>query len=300
MVLRAEIPVSPFDLKATTAQQLHGKFDPTGRSNSDALLKVHTNSEASTTVWRITQTDTGAVVEVENDRDGLFETVTKQFPLSDGAEDFQPEHPLLAKLASAKRGLRLMRVPWTFDIAAGAVLQQRVRWQDAYNDFRKIAVAWGTKTPAGVAFPSSTQLAKVPLFRLESIGLDPKRARALHVLARTDAKLRFLHPNADIKAVRARMMSLPGIGPWTTALVAGYALGDADAVPIGDLHLPSLVTGALAGEEDGTDERMLELLEPYRGQRFRVIRLLSWAARRAPHVLRQRITLACDRAISSE
>ena len=32
-------------------------------------------------------------------------------------------------------------------------------------------------------------------------------------------------------------------------------------------------------------ERMLELLEPYRGHRFRVIRLLLWAMRRAPHVL---------------
>ena len=39
------------------------------------------------------------------------------------------------------------------------------------------------------------------------------------------------------------------------------------------------------GAPEGTDERMLELLEHYRGQRFRVIRLLGWASRRAPHVL---------------
>jgi hypothetical protein len=52
------------------------------------------------------------------------------------------------------------------------------------------------------------------------------------------------------------------------------ALGDGDAVFVGDLHLPHLVTSALAGERRGSDERMLELLEPYRGHRARVVRLL--------------------------
>jgi 3-methyladenine DNA glycosylase/8-oxoguanine DNA glycosylase len=52
------------------------------------------------------------------------------------------------------------------------------------------------------------------------------------------------------------------------------AFGDADAVSVGDYHLPSLVAWALAGETDADDARMLELLEPFRGQRARVIRLI--------------------------
>jgi len=48
--------------------------------------------------------------------------------------------------------------------------------------------------------------------------------------------------------------------------------------PRGDLHLPHVVSWALAGERRGTDERMLELLEPYRGQRGRVVRLLMAAS----------------------
>jgi 3-methyladenine DNA glycosylase/8-oxoguanine DNA glycosylase len=59
----------------------------------------------------------------------------------------------------------------------------------------------------------------------------------------------------------------------------GFVLGDADAVPIGDLHLPHEVCWALAGESSGDDQRMLELLEPWRGQRFRVLRLLLCAGR---------------------
>ena len=47
-----------------------------------------------------------------------------------------------------------------------------------------------------------------------------------------------------------------------------------DAAPTGDLHLPSLVSWALAREPYADDARMLALLEPFRGQRFRLIRLL--------------------------
>ena len=63
--------------------------------------------------------------------------------------------------------------------------------------------------------------------------------------------------------------------------MAARAWGDPDAVSVGDYHLPSLVAWALAGEPNGTDERMLELLEPFRGQRGRVIRLLEVAGVRA-------------------
>ena len=60
------------------------------------------------------------------------------------------------------------------------------------------------------------------------------------------------------------------------------ALGDSDAVSVGDYHLPNLVSWALAGEPRGDDDRMLELLEPYRGQRGRVVRLLERGVRHAP------------------
>ena len=56
------------------------------------------------------------------------------------------------------------------------------------------------------------------------------------------------------------------------------ALGDADAVDVGDYWLKHVVSHALTGEPRGTDERMLELLEPWRGQRGRVCRLLLHGA----------------------
>ena len=51
---------------------------------------------------------------------------------------------------------------------------------------------------------------------------------------------------------------------------------------VGDFHLPDVVAWTMAGEPRGTDERMLELLEPYRGQRGRVQRLIEADGRTAP------------------
>lgn len=79
-----------------------------------------------------------------------------------------------------------------------------------------------------------------------------------------------------------RRRAFPGVGSWTAAEVAHIALGDVDAVSVGDYHLKHQVAWALAGEPRGTDERMLELLEPWRGQRARVLRLLGASGILAP------------------
>ena len=71
-----------------------------------------------------------------------------------------------------------------------------------------------------------------------------------------------------------RIQAFPGVGPWSAARVGMVALGDPDAVPPGDYHLPHMVSWAFTGRPRGTDEQMLELLEPFAGHRGRVLRLL--------------------------
>ena len=60
------------------------------------------------------------------------------------------------------------------------------------------------------------------------------------------------------------------------------ALGDVDAVSVGDFHQPHMVSFALAGEPRGDDARMLELLEPFSGRRALVVRLLELSGIQAP------------------
>ena len=86
----------------------------------------------------------------------------------------------------------------------------------------------------------------------------------------------------DMPAAHRRLEAFPGVGPWTAAHVALIALGDPDAVPVGDYHLADTVGYALVGTPRSSDERMLELLEPYRGHRARVIRLVEVAGIKAP------------------
>ena len=53
-------------------------------------------------------------------------------------------------------------------------------------------------------------------------------------------------------------------------------------MPVGDYHLCHHVSYNLAGEERADDDRMMELLEPFRGQRGRVVRWLMIAGRAPP------------------
>jgi 3-methyladenine DNA glycosylase/8-oxoguanine DNA glycosylase len=281
-----EVIVEPFDLGATMSMQLLGRFDPTGARRPRAFLKVHLDGAGSAAVWRLTRTASGLRVETQGAAADTVRAFIAQLSRADGAAEFRPAHPLLRRLAGF-RGLRLLRMPWPWDVAAGTVLQQRVRWQVAYGDFRRIALRWGARLEAATPFPTAERLAALRPCQLEAVGIDGMRARALLALARAHAARPFLLPDSDASMVSERLLRVPGIGPWTTGMILGYAYGEPDALPVGDLHLPSIVASALAGESDGTDERMIELLEPTRPHRFRVIRLLLWATRHARHLLVQ-------------
>ncbi|MCV2488382.1 hypothetical protein OF117_03325 [Geodermatophilus sp. YIM 151500] len=95
---------------------------------------------------------------------------------------------------------------------------------------------------------------------------------------------RRLAASADGDADRAlpALRSVRGVGPWTAGCLATYTWGDRDAVVVGDDGLPSVVGWVLAREPGCDDGRMLELLEPYRPHRARVIRLALRSGLRPP------------------
>jgi hypothetical protein len=68
---------------------------------------------------------------------------------------------------------------------------------------------------------------------------------------------------------------------WTSAEIRQRALGDPDALSVGDYHLSGLVGYALTGEKTD-DAGMIELLRPYAGQRHRVSRLLELSGAGVP------------------
>lgn len=74
---------------------------------------------------------------------------------------------------------------------------------------------------------------------------------------------------------------MPGVGVWTSAEVRSRAQGDPDAVAFGDYHVARNIGWALIGVELD-DDGLAELLEPYRGHRYRVQRLLELSGRGHP------------------
>jgi 3-methyladenine DNA glycosylase/8-oxoguanine DNA glycosylase len=206
-----------------------------------------------------------------------------------GADDsrrgFEPErHPLVHQLDRRLRGVRLPRTARVLDALVPAILEQKVIGLQARRSWRAIVARFGAPAPGPRPdlrlSPPAERLATLPSYVLHPLGIERKRADAIRRAAAHAARLEAAA--LDPRLLDARLRTIRGIGPWTSAEVRIVAAGDPDAVSVGDYHLPHLVTWALAGEPRGDDARMLELLQPFAGHRGRVVRLLELAAPRPP------------------
>jgi 3-methyladenine DNA glycosylase/8-oxoguanine DNA glycosylase len=252
--------------------------------------------------WRATWTpagpatvhvrEVGATIEAEAWGAGaahVLDGVPGLVGLLDEPDGFDPTpHPLVAELHRRLPGLRLGRTGAITEAAFPTICEQKVTTLEAKRSWRAAVRRWGEPAPgpAGLRLPPHpATLARLPYFELHRVGLERKRADTIRRVAREAGRLDPMVDRGPV-AVTARLESIVGVGPWTSAEVTSVALGDPDAVSVGDYHLPHQVCLALAGERVGSDERMLELLEPFRGHRQRVIRLILAAGirreRRAP------------------
>ena len=204
--------------------------------------------------------------------------------LDDQPSSFRPRHPLLSQVHRASGGLRLGRTGAVFETLVPTVLEQKVPGIEAWTAYAALVCALGEPAPGEGDLrlpPPPDRLLATPYWHFHRYGIEGRKTEVIRNAASLAHHLDQLARLDSAEASR-RLLSLPGVGAWTAAEVAAVALGDRDAVSVGDYNLPHLVSWALAGEPRGSDVRMLELLEPYRGQRARVIRLLGAAGIRAP------------------
>lgn len=195
-----------------------------------------------------------------------------------GFSDLARQHRLVAQLAHLHGGLRLPATGLVFQHLLRAVCEQKVTGQEAYRAYAAIVRRFREPAPGPdptlLLPPSAEQIGSLRYYEFHPLGLEQRRAETLLRAART--------PGWEGDETSRRMLALVGIGPWTVAEVRRSAYGDPDAVSVGDYHLKNQVAYALAGEPRATDERMLELLEPFRGHRGRVCALLLRAGIGAP------------------
>jgi 3-methyladenine DNA glycosylase/8-oxoguanine DNA glycosylase len=284
-------PTEPLDLALTLGPLQRGRYDPCTRVTSRE-------------VWRATRTPDGDASmciarlgdEVVSRAWGpgaawALEQTPRLLGLHDDPSAFRPADPLLADLHRRHPGLRLGATDRVVEALVGSVIEQRVTSVEAHRSYARLVRRFGAPAPGPAGRcgmfvpPAPERLAGLAYWAFHPLGIERGRADTIRrVCARAGGLARTVHLRPH-EAHRV-LGSVPGVGPWTAAEVAAVALGDPDAVSVGDYHLPHQVAWALAGEPRGDDERMLELLEPYRGQRARVLRLIAMAGlgppRRAP------------------
>jgi AraC family transcriptional regulator of adaptative response / DNA-3-methyladenine glycosylase II len=152
-------------------------------------------------------------------------------------DDVLGADPALAPLVGAAPGRRVPASPDADELAVRAVLGQQVSVAGARTLTARLLAA-GTALPEPVgtlthAFPRPAALAEADL---SAVGLTGTRRRTVQALsaALADGTI-ALDPGADREEARRALLAVPGIGPWTAALVGLRGLADPDVWLPGDL-----------------------------------------------------------------
>ncbi|MCA1713214.1 MAG: DNA-3-methyladenine glycosylase 2 family protein [Actinobacteria bacterium] len=279
-------PRLPVDVVRTLGSLRRGAADPTHRVVDGA-------------VWRTTRTPSGPATYRLTSRglhevtctawgEGAEHVVAGLADLLGGRDDpgaFDPAHPLLADAHARHPGLRVPRTGRVLEALVPAVLEQKVTGKEARSSWRWLLQRYGELAPGpaplGMRVPPEAQVwRRIPSWDWHRAGVDPRRMRTVLAAAQVANRLEECVGMAPAEAER-RLCAVSGIGVWTAAEVAQRALGDADAVSVGDYHLSQFVGWALVGRPLD-DAGMLEVLEPWRPQRYRVVRLLECSGLRKP------------------
>ncbi|MGG5258003.1 DNA-3-methyladenine glycosylase family protein [Phycicoccus avicenniae] len=195
-------------------------------------------------------------------------------------------HPLVAEEWRRRPGWRVPRSGLVVQNLVASVIEQKVTGKEAFAGYRRLVRRFGEPAPGPgeelrlVVPPTPAGWAAVPSWEWLEAGVDPQRARTVAAAVRYAGRLEEC-VSMDAAAARARITALPGIGRWTWAEVAQRALGLPDEVSFGDYHVAKDMTWALTGTPQD-DDALEALLEPWRGHRYRVQRLLELGGHHRP------------------
>jgi hypothetical protein len=267
---------NPVDLRLTLGPLRRGAGDETTRFAADGVWRATRTPEGPATVHL---RGGGHRVEAEAWGAGALwalDAVPGLVGAHDGEEGFEARHPVVAQVRRRLRGLRISRSNAVVEALVPTVLEQKVQGILAKRSYAGLVRALGERAPGPVPLllpPAPSRVAELPYHVFHRFNVERRRAETVRLVGRHSRRLEETTGMSPADATR-RLRAVPGVGAWTAAEVSLVALGDPDAVSLGDYHLPHHVAWALAGEPRADDNRMLELLEPYAGHRGRVIRLL--------------------------
>lgn len=274
-------PARPVALRLTLGPLAQGRTDPTmRRDGSGVWMTMATPAGAATLLLRTIASAIDALAWGP----GAEHAIT-QVPDLCGAGDDDggfdaSRHPVVAELHHRTPGLRLTRAGRILPFLVPAILGQKVTGIEQKQAWRELVMRHGEPAPgpapAGMRVaPPPAVWRRIPSWEWYRAGVGPQRS---DTVMRVVAVGESLERAAAVDAAEAslRLQSVPGVGVWTAAEVVQRSHGDPDTVSVGDFHVAKRVGWALTGERVD-DDGMLELLEPWRGHRQRVVRLIEAA-----------------------
>ncbi len=156
--------------------------------------------------------------------------------------------PHLRTLLARRPGLRVAGSVDGFEQAVRAILGQQISVTAARNLGGRLAARWGTaliddgEDDLRFVFPTAATLADADV---ASLGMPRRRGQAVADLAaRIASQPDTLEREATLDASIAKLVALPGLGPWTAHYIAMRVLREPDAFPASDIGLLRALTDA--------------------------------------------------------
>lgn len=283
--LEAVVPLDgPYSLHATMRRYAVWRADPTWRVRGDEAWAAFRTTKGAATVRYVQR---GARVHVAAwgpAAEEAIEAAPEHLGQSDSSWALESNHPVVGPLLAASRGLRFGRTRRLFERLVALVIAQKVTADGAARSYGELVFRYGERAPGPKKLwiaPTAERLSALSYFDFHPLGIERRRAETILFAARRAKRLEAL-AHEEPHLVRKRLLAFPGIGEWTAALVTSTVHGDTDAVPVGDYHFKNHVAFTLAGEARADDARMLELLEPFRPHRGRVLAAILREGESAP------------------
>jgi AraC family transcriptional regulator, regulatory protein of adaptative response / DNA-3-methyladenine glycosylase II len=177
------------------------------------------------------------------------------------------DDPLIGAAVRASPGRRVPGTPDGDELAVRAVLGQQISLAAAATAAARLTHELGTPLPRPLGavthvFPAAAALAAADPDRFR---MPRSRARTLHVLTTALAAGEItLERGGAADEVRAQLLALPGIGPWTADYVVMRALGDTDVFLATDLGVRRALQRLGADAEPAAAAALAERWRPYR------------------------------------
>jgi 3-methyladenine DNA glycosylase/8-oxoguanine DNA glycosylase len=280
-------PPFPINLAKTLAPLKRGRADRTSQVSGSEIWRATRTPEGPAT-QRIRYV--GAEIESRSWGPGaawLAERAPVLVGCNDDTADFPDVSTAVTQLHRQNLSFRILCTQNIWEALVPSVLEQKVTGVEARRSYAHIVRFFGEPAPkpqgapALVLPPDADRVANSASHVFHAAGVEAKRGDTIRYAATYAHRLRWaMEMPTDVAA--ELVSKLPGVGAWTVAEIALVALGDADAVSVGDYHLKNWVSWNLAQRPRGTDEEMLALLEPYRPHRGRVLKYLQMGGQAPP------------------